>query len=191
MKLENELQLIAAAKKNISAYKELYVHYYPKIYRYCRHRLPNKEIAYDVTSRVFLASLEALQRFEVDRGLRLGSLLYRMANNKIYDHYKRNENKYQLKVDVVHEENYDRILEVEEKRKKIHNVLLKLNPRYQDVITMKFFTDLSHEELSEVLGIDKGHVAVLLHRALQAFKKEFQKTYPKSEIYSLANRSTK
>ncbi|MCA9383365.1 sigma-70 family RNA polymerase sigma factor [Candidatus Dojkabacteria bacterium] len=187
MNLQDELELIQQAKDDIGAFRGLYQIYYPKIFAYVYNRVPTPDEAKDITAQVFLASIENIKNFDIERGLRLGSLLYKIANNKIYDFYKKNERKAYNINESNHAENIDYTKDIAklEKRTRTQNVLSQLKPRYQQIINLKFYTDLSNSEIAESLGIEVSHVAVVLHRALKSFKKKYMKLYPESEIYNV------
>jgi len=54
--------LVLKAKTQAEALGELYEMYYERIFRFCVHRLFNKEIAEDVTSAVFLQVAHRIRR---------------------------------------------------------------------------------------------------------------------------------
>jgi predicted XRE-type DNA-binding protein len=43
--------------------------------------------------------------------------------------------------------------------------------------------ELSNAEIAEIMDMKSAQVAVLLHRALNSFKKKFKKNFKKSEIF--------
>jgi len=90
MSLEEELKLIENAQSNIQSFAALYDIYFPKIYSYCLNRLCNKENAEDVTSQVFLKSIEIVKSFDTKRSIRLGPWLYAIAHNLIIDTIRKN-----------------------------------------------------------------------------------------------------
>lgn len=51
-----------------------------------------------------------------------------------------------------------------------------LSERYQEVISLRYLSDLSAAETAAALGISRGNVAVLLHRALSALRKNLDGT---------------
>ena len=59
----------------------------------------------------------------------------------------------------------------------VQRVIKKLPQRYQEVIQLKYFSELSNIEVAEVLQISPNNAGVLLSRAL----KQFQTYYTKDE----------
>lgn len=57
-----------------------------------------------------------------------------------------------------------------EKNSKIQNVLYKLTARQQEILHLKFYENLSNEEISELLQISRPAVANLLYQASKLFR---------------------
>jgi len=185
MEPEIEPQLIKDAQKDIKAFDRLYEMYFPKIYAYCLNRLANKEATEDVVSQVFLLTVEQIHKFNFRKSNSLGPWLYKIAHNKIIDYYRYGSNKKLTSLESVqvgYEPDFDRSLQLSDLQKKIALVLSLINPRYQEIISLKFFQELANEEIAEIIKEKPKNVAVILHRALKSFKQEFKKRYPETEI---------
>lgn len=185
MELDKELELIEKAKTDIAAFDKLYDIYFPKIYGFCLNRLSNKELAEDITSQVFLAAVENIQKIDTSKRLRFGAWLFTVANNRIIDYFRKNKLPNNAFDDYQGEDNDDVLEDMlySEKAKQVTIVLKELKPKYQKIITLRFYTELSNPEIAEILGVKASNVAVILHRALKKFKKIFEKKYPSSEIF--------
>jgi RNA polymerase sigma-70 factor (ECF subfamily) len=59
-----------------------------------------------------------------------------------------------------------------ELRECLRRALARLNPREAEIFAMRFFEDLSNQEIARVLGISQIHVAVILHRTRARLQKE-------------------
>lgn len=59
----------------------------------------------------------------------------------------------------------------------IHHTLLKLSPRQQEVLHLKFFEELPNEQIAHILGISRAATANLLYAALKAFKALWKPEY--------------
>lgn len=59
--------------------------------------------------------------------------------------------------------------------KTLATALDNLHRPYADILTLKYYHQLSATEISEVLGMTSNHVNVTLHRALKAIKKILEK----------------
>jgi RNA polymerase sigma-70 factor (ECF subfamily) len=188
MTISEELQLVNRAKSDVHAFNALYEYYINRIYQFCLQRVLVKEIAEDITSQVFIDSIKAIANFDTTQGIRFGSWLYKVAHNKIVDHFRKNKlQTVSLDADVVNniqDVNYNVESEVRIQTK-IARVMLELKKDYQLIISLKFFSELEIGEIAEVLNKKPTVVSVKLHRALESFRKNFIKIYGESEIFDL------
>src|SRR5690606_28369171 len=114
------------------------------------------------------------------RGIRFRAWLYRVAHNEMVSHYRKNNR-------IVSLEKYiastgiepsaeldieDEIIAAEEKLRQ-HQIFLqvqadiqKLAPKYQEVLHLRYFENLSIRDISEVTGKREGTVKSLLSRGI-------------------------
>src|SRR5438270_11283783 len=64
MGLENEQALVEQACRNPQAFRQLYNHYFPKLYTYMSYRVGRAQDAEDLTATVFMKVVEELGRFQ-------------------------------------------------------------------------------------------------------------------------------
>lgn len=188
MTLKEELALVEKAKKDIRSFDKLYEYYLPRIFAYCLNRLANKETAEDITSQVFVGAVEGLKMFDPKKGNKFGTWLYRVAHNKIVDYYrKKKPGFFGLFGNEVEEGlDPDEEMDMSQRQKLIVIVLKKLKPRYQQIISLRFYSEMDNEEIAQTMEMKKSNVALVLHRALQSFKAQFIKMYPESEIFDFS-----
>jgi len=62
--------------------------------------------------------------------------------------------------------------ESRELRDVLRRALARLNRREAEIFAMRFFEDMSNQEIAKLLGISQIHVAVILHRARVRLQKE-------------------
>lgn len=175
MDLAQEKQLVKKAKESLEAFDRLYEHYLPRIYGYIMNRCRNREIAEDVTSRAFIKAMSKIKTFEY-RGFTFGAWLYRIAHNTLIDYFRKNPNRKVAEAeDVESDEKTDTSAQRLERQRIVLKALKELPKQYQEIISLKFFEDMSNEEMAEILGCKKATLAVKLHRSLKAFKKTVKK----------------
>ncbi|GAB4286629.1 MAG: RNA polymerase sigma factor [Candidatus Dojkabacteria bacterium] len=187
MDYESEAKLVEKAKEDLRSFSELYRAYVEKIYRYCYYRVGSNEVAEDITSQVFLSAVKNIKKFDTSKG-KFSSWLYTNAHNKIIDYFRKKSTK-ELSFDSVTEPsvgdsnlaNYS----TDVIKMQVGTVLKKLKKDYQLVISLKYFGDLDIPEIADVMKKKTNNTSVLLHRALKAFRREFKKTFPKSEIFDI------
>jgi RNA polymerase sigma-70 factor (ECF subfamily) len=178
---EEERDLVERAKVDGDAFEELYTRYYSRIFAFSYRRLHSRELAEDVTADVFMKALDALPRFTW-QGVSVSAWLYRIANNRITDHFRRKgqSGKGTLAIEdvktLVDERPLpeDRILAAL-RRAEVEEAISKLSEQDQLVVTLIFYEELSSSEVAEVMGISTNLVYVRLHRALKRMRKVLER----------------
>jgi len=172
--LDKEEEIVADAKMgNQEAFQRLYNHYIDPIYRFVALKVGSKEEAEDLTHEVFLSSWQNLNGYQ-KRGLPFSSWLYRIARNKVIDHYRLKKPTVDLQ--LVQDELVAPIVELEKTADvridmdRLKACLVKLSPTEQDVTIMRFIEELSHREIAEIMGKSEGAIRVIQHRAIANLK---------------------
>jgi RNA polymerase sigma-70 factor (ECF subfamily) len=100
--------------------------------------------------------------------------LYRIARNAVIDRHRTHK----ATVPLEHAQDW---LDVEasspqaaaeraDEAAKLGLAFAQLGPRLREVILHRFVDGLSHDETAQVMGLRKGHVRVLQHRALNKMR---------------------
>ena len=184
MDLTEEKQLVRQAQKAPDAFAELYDQYYPKIFGYVLRRTTNLEAAQDITSETFLKALRKLWQFRW-RNVPFSSWLYRIATNEINQYFRKAEYKKSISMEELQEQGFELIsphdpeselIEAQEKLKQhqdfleIQEKIVRLPPKYQEVVTLRFFEQKQIKEIAEILGKREGTIKSLLHRAVEKLR---------------------
>lgn len=165
--MDNKSRLIVQARSDHTALMELYRRHYDAIFRYCAHRLFDRIAAEDTTSEVFLKMVENFYGFEGTEA-QFRNWLYRIATNAVNQHLRRMKRRDSL-LRVAREHNNSRAADCEQSPEKLvlmKKSMLSLKPRYQTIITLRFFENLKMIDIAEVLGSSPGTVRSQLARAL-------------------------
>ena len=170
--------LIARARRgDAHAFGELYERYLSAIYRYVLYRIGDVADAEDLTEAVFLKAWEALDRYEV-RDVPFSAWLYRIAHNVIVDRHRTHrasvplDGALPLRDETAGpEDQFDALENIEA----VSRALSQLSPDYQQVLTLRFISGLSHAETGRVLKRSEEAVRVLQHRALSTLRKLLDK----------------
>lgn len=181
MDIEAERKLIEAAKEDKNAFGILYRHYFPQIFNYTLRRLADVGAAQEVTSDTFFEAMKDIKRFEW-RGISFSSWLYRIASNNSNSYFRKKSNKL-LSLDflfskhdyeVAGQTNIEQeIINVQndlERHKDfllIHQQLMQLPVKYQEVIALRYFEKKKIKEISEIVSKNENTVKSLLSRALE------------------------
>ncbi len=142
------------------------------IFRHCYFRLFNRERAKEIMQDTFMRTWEQIAKGADIKNVK--AFLYRIATNLIIDETRKKKTD---SLDVLQEKGFNpsfsetetifNHLEVEQ----VKHVLLQIDSKYRDVITMRYINDLSVKEISEILHISQNVISVRLHRGLKEVKR--------------------
>ncbi len=54
---------------------------------------------------------------------------------------------------------------------RLYAAILKLKPKHQTIITLRFFENLRYEQIAQILGVKEATLRVTLHRILSKLRK--------------------
>lgn len=147
--------LIAEARHDPAAFIRLYHRYYDGVFRYCAHRLFGRDAAEDLTSEIFLKVVQSLGCFQGDDERQFRNWLYRIATNTINGHLRKAARR-RGAIQRLAEQSRDQVADPPEppddRLALLKDAMLTLKPRYQTIITLRFFENLRVTEIAEVLG---------------------------------------
>jgi RNA polymerase sigma-70 factor (ECF subfamily) len=166
--------LVGRAKTDRAAFGLLFDRYYGRIAQYCLRRLPNREIAEDVTSDVFLQMAAHLGTFAGQTEIDFRCWLFRIATNAIAAHQRQARRRTRLWQTAARRGDFDRPqtahpADAELDRldwPAVREAIGQLDERQQTIVTLRFFADCSHEEIAGVVECSVGAVRTALARAL-------------------------
>jgi RNA polymerase sigma-70 factor (ECF subfamily) len=176
-KLREELSWIMEAKENSENFGPLYKKYHEQIFRYIYQRMDDKELAFDVTSQVFVKALKNLHKYEY-RGVPFSSWLYRIAKSELYQAFRDRKARRTVVVESMHL--FEMIEEIEEdgsseNKKKLFQCLTLLREDDLQLMELRYFERRSYREIGEILEITENNAKVRSFRALERLKKLFLK----------------
>ena len=161
--------------------------YYPRIARYCLRRLPNREIAEDVTSEVFLQVARHLPTFAGQNETDFRCWLFRIATNAIAGQRRQAKRRGKLWQTAAEQGEFDRPaaahpLDSQFERldwPTVREAIGQLDEREQTIVTLRFFSDCSHEEIAQVVDSSVGAVRTALSRALARLREKLGSLEPR------------
>jgi RNA polymerase sigma-70 factor (ECF subfamily) len=171
-KAANDGQLIAETRNNPAVFVQLYRRHYDAVFRYCVHRLFERATAEDVTSQVFLKVVENLDSFKGNEQ-QFRNWLYKIATNAVNDHLRKTTRRNTL-LKGTRQQIGSQVADCDESAENLillREAVFALKPRYQTIITLRFFENLKLTEIAEVLASNPGTVRSQLARALAKLRK--------------------
>lgn len=171
--LEEEKLIIELAKKDMRKFSPLYDKYYEQIFRYIYQRLNSKEIAFDITSQVFLKAMIKLKDYK-HKGVPFTSWLYRIAKSELNNEFIKDKKSRTINIKKDHVKDlFDEIKErdnSEELKTLLISALEDLDENDLLIIEMRYFEKRSFKEVGEIMEITENNAKVKLYRALDKLK---------------------
>ncbi|MGH2377080.1 MAG: RNA polymerase sigma factor [Candidatus Limnocylindria bacterium] len=162
----------SAAAGDAAAFGVLYDRHFTAVYRYALARASDRMEAEDVTSETFTRALRSLPRYEPRAPF--AAWLIRIARNAIVDRSRRDTRRDARERAVARAASVDpeaHALARGEARE-LRAALERLSDLQRDVLTLRFFADLSTEEICAALGKGPSTIRGIQHRALAALRRE-------------------
>jgi len=162
--------LARARAGNPEAWGELYQQYGAQVFRFCRRTLHTKEDAEDATTEIFMKVRSKLGQYDPSRPF--SAWLYKVAANHCWDLLRRRRIRQDLEtgdVDSMPLEHPDpgQLEQVVRERtsEEVRRALHRLPSRSRMALVLRYYSDLSYDEIAESLGIRRAFVGVVLLRA--------------------------
>ena len=134
--------------------------------------LKDKQLAEDVFQEVFLKAYLKMNTFEFRSSVK--TWLIRITINQCKDAIKC---AYKKKVDVGLKEldctsdSVETVAEENLENEMLYNTILSLEPKYREIVLLRYYNDLSLDEISEILHISNGAVRTRLSRTTALLKR--------------------
>jgi RNA polymerase sigma-70 factor (ECF subfamily) len=172
-----------AREGDSDAWAKLYREFAPAVFRFCRRAMPSREDAEDATSEVFLKVRGKLDQYDASRPF--NAWLYRVAANHCWDMLRRRRIRQDLEtgdVETMPLEHPDpgqleRLL-AERSAAQVRKGLEQLPSRARMALTLRYYADMSYDEIAETLGVRRAFVGVLLLRARHQLRRVLEEPAP-------------
>ena len=177
-KAKHDFKLIRAAVENADekAYAELMQIYKKPVYHVVLKMVRNPDDAEDLTIEAFAKAFRNLHKFNPE--FAFSTWLFRIATNNCIDFIRKNKIKTMSIDSAIKIDNGDEItidfrdqnLNPQEstiKNQKIEimqHVVSRLPDKYQRLVTLRYFDELSYKEIPQELKAPRGTVKAQLHR---------------------------
>src|SRR5450432_2605789 len=164
-------ELIARARAgDTQAWGDLYREFAPAIFRFCRRAMPTREDAEDATMEIFMKLRDKLSQYDETRSF--SAWLYKVAANHCWDLLRRRKIRQDKETDDLENvplehpdpSQLDRLIE-QRTSQEVRHALDKLGARARMALVMRYYSDMSYDEIADALGVRRAFVGVVLLRA--------------------------
>jgi RNA polymerase sigma-70 factor (ECF subfamily) len=176
-----EDELVIRAKSDRAAFGRLYDAYHPGVTRYCLRRLLDHTVAEDVVADVFLTAAENITDFPGRTDHDVRCWLFRLATNAVNAFLRQARRRKTLLEDAARGGRWSESGQANRTPgawdmldwPAVYQAILDLDERDQSIVMLRFFADLSHEEIAKVLGCSAGAARMALSRVLGRLRERF------------------
>ncbi len=180
---DNELVQIVR-DRDAERYAELIDRYQGKLFAYLYRLTGAREETEDLLQDVFIKAFKNLHSYDTER--KFSSWIYRIAHNEAVNHIKRRALKRFIPWEDItatkdilvmssSAEGADTAQIREETRTEVDEAINRLPFKYKQVLTLRYYSDKSYEEISEILGKPINTVGTLINRAKKKMAAEIEK----------------
>ena len=164
-------------------YGEIIERYQGKLFAYLFRLIGSRDEAQDILQDVFLKAYRNLQSYDTAR--KFSSWIYRIAHNEAVNFIKRKSLKRFIpwediaatkdKLDMASfEDGADKEWLRKEIGEEVNTALDKIPFKYKQVLVLRYFSDKSYDEISEILGKPINTVGTLISRAKKKLSEELK-----------------
>jgi len=159
----------------------LYNRFFDRIYRLAYSKLLNDQDAQDAVSAVFLKLVRSIDSFRGES--KLSTWIYTVANNAIMDMIRRRRPTLSIHSAIETDDGDTIVRELEDDApgpeqlavdddfaRFVYSKLDELPPAQRAVIELRYFMELSYQDIADRLGIELGTVKSRINRAVAALR---------------------
>ena len=170
-------ELVARCKTelpyNVTAYRELLRRHEPLVYRSCLKMLGSVQDAEEACQDAFLQVFHKIGQFEGRSAFK--TWLYRIVYNRCIESRRRDARRSENHAKLVEEITQDEIAREDPAMKnartgKVHEVIAKMSGEDCRLVTLRYVSGLSLQEIADVLEIGLSATKMRLYRAQEKFK---------------------
>jgi RNA polymerase sigma-70 factor (ECF subfamily) len=162
--------IVRARTGDTQAWGDLYREYAPAIFRFCRRAMPTREDAEDATMEIFIKLRDKLAQYDQSRSFT--AWLYKVAANHCWDMLRRRrvrqdketEDVSEMPLEAPEPNQLEKLIE-ERTSEEVRRALDKLGLRARMALVMRYYSDMSYDEIADALGVRRAFVGVVLLRA--------------------------
>src|SRR5216683_1374117 len=163
-------EAIARARTgDADAWGVLYREYAAAIFRFCRRALPTRE---DAEMDIFAKLMRDNRLLQYDQSRSFTAWLYKVAANHCWDVLRRRKTRQDKETDDLENvplehpdpNQLDKLIE-ERTSEEVRRALDKLGARARMALVMRYYSDMSYDEIADALGVRRAFVGVVLLRA--------------------------
>jgi len=170
---EEIVKKIKTSDKNL--YAVIIERYQKKLIRYAKNLIKDEDKAVDIVQTAFIKAFVELNSF--NDSMKFSSWLYRIVHNETINLLKKYKQETPMPedFDFGSDENIEDDFGKKEITIKVEKYLKEIPLLYSEPLSLYYIDDKSYQEISDILRIPMGTVAIRINRAKKLMKKVCQK----------------
>jgi RNA polymerase sigma-70 factor (ECF subfamily) len=159
------------------AFAAFYEQYLPKIFNYISYRVNDKQVAEDLTSAIFEKALTKFKTFDAEKAA-FSTWIFTIARNMLIDHYRNSSKKKEVEKDCAvfittqYSSTEEDLIKAEDVHK-LQSCVARLNKHEQEIIALKFGSEMTNRQIAKMLGLTESNVGITLFRTIRKLRDEF------------------
>jgi RNA polymerase sigma-70 factor (ECF subfamily) len=182
----SDKEIVTMTLRERSSFGFLVERYEAKLKRYInRLGVRNNDDQLDVLQDIFIKAYKNLNSF--DTQMSFSAWIYRIAHNEAISWYRKHNVRPEghmvadsseiLELIKSKEETPDIVFDKNINAEMLNKALLKIDEKYREILTLRFFEHLEYDEISDVLKIPIGSVGTLIYRGKKQLYNELNKDF--------------
>jgi RNA polymerase sigma-70 factor (ECF subfamily) len=169
----DEATLIECARREPEAFAELYQRYLPRVYRYLYLRLGNQHDSEDITSQVFIETLEGLRRHRYKENGCFPAWLFTIVRRRLVDFQRQ---RIPVPLEGYESSDPDPLdqIQMDEAMKRLSSLLAELEEGKQELLRLRFAAELSFAEIAALENQSEAAVKMTIYRAIDWLRKHWE-----------------
>jgi RNA polymerase sigma-70 factor (ECF subfamily) len=146
-----------------AAFEAIVTRYQRVFFTVAMRMLGDYDEANDATQNAFVSAYRRLDTYDAERPF--FSWIYRILVNGCLNDRRDRRHHEPLTPEMATVESPADLVEAGERRRRVQQAILALSVEYRQVIVLRHFTELSYDEIAEVVGVPAKTVKSRLHTA--------------------------
>ena len=162
-KLTDDMLVAAYADGDNKAFDTLLLRHQSRVFSYIYSIVKNRDIADDIFQETFIKAITTIRQGHYAETGKFASWITRIAHNLIIDYYRQEKTEAMVSADDenadvlnrrdLSEGNIEDLLVDLQIEKDVHKIIEALPENQREVLTMRFFRDMSFKEIAEATGV--------------------------------------
>lgn len=159
----------------MKAFDEIYNEYANVVFKYLMSLTMDPDLSEELTQETFYKAFRSIDEF--DGKYKMSTWLCQIAKNSYFSYHRKEKRKHNL----VSDEQAASTINIEDEFMKAHNtislhrIIRTLEEPYKEVFYLRFFGELSYQQISEILGKSESWARVTFYRAKEKIRTIFNK----------------